>query len=739
MRTCRPLLPLLLAALCAAPAAASRQVDFKLIVPDEGSAGDPAGLAWSGDGERLAFRWNDGEGDGLWVLSPRSGGPPARVVAPGGLPGPGAGRDAEAFQWTPSSGELLVEGGGDLYLVGADGGPRRLTETAAAETGPAFSPDGRLLAYVRDADLHVLDPGSGRERRLTRDGRPGVTLNGDTDWVYWEEIWGREATGFWWSPDSRRIAFYQFDETPVASYPLVDDTPTYPRVNWQRYPKAGTDNPRVRIGVVQARSGGRTVWMQTGEEEAYLARVAWHPSGRKLMIQRLNREQDRLDLLLCDAARGACDVVLTETWPTWINLGNDFAFLSGGGFIRGTEQDGWRRLDLHDAAGRRLRRLTPEGWAITDLLQVDEAGGWLLCEAFRTAGLGATDRHILKIPLAGPVPPAGEVEILTPEPGWNEVLPAPRGGLWVHAWSDADHPRVRRVRGPGLERPLDLPAAPLEFDPADLPRWEFLTLPGPGGDALPARLLRPAGPPPGSGRPALMYHYGGPGSQVVINRWDGRGRDLWHKMMAARGYLVLSVDNQASAFFGKSGEDRQHRRFGEINLAAQLAAVEYLRQQPGVDASRIGLWGWSGGGTNTLYCLLNRPGVWAAGVAGAPVTDWRLYDTIWTERYLDHPGDNPEGYRASSPVTYAAQLADPLLVVHGTGDDNVHPQNTLVLIQALVGAEKLFEDAIYPAQKHGFRGLASRHFYRRMTGFFQRHLEPGGLAAAPAARERPAP
>jgi dipeptidyl-peptidase-4 len=231
-----------------------------------------------------------------------------------------------------------------------------------------------------------------------------------------------------------------------------------------------------------------------------------------------------------------------------------------------------------------------------------------------------------------------------------------------------------------------------------------------------------------------MYHYGGPGSQVVANRWDDRGRDLWHKMMAQRGYAVLSVDNLASTFFGKRGEDRVHRRFGEVNLAAQEAAAAYLEGLGWVDPDRIGLWGWSGGGANTLYCLFASPGTWRAGMAGAPVTDWRLYDSIWTERYLDHPDDNAEGYRLSSPITHADRLTDRLLVVHGTGDDNVHPQNTVALAAKLVAAGRPFEDAVYPRQKHGFRGPAERHFYERMTRFFDEALAApaaGAEAAAP--------
>ena len=214
---------------------------------------------------------------------------------------------------------------------------------------------------------------------------------------------------------------------------------------------------------------------------------------------------------------------------------------------------------------------------------------------------------------------------------------------------------------------------------------------------------------------------------MVANRWGSRGRGLWHKMMAQRGYAVLMVDNPGSSYFGKRGEDRLHRRFGEINLAAQLAGAAYLGGLDAIDPDRIGLWGWSGGGANTLYSILNSPGTWAAAMSGAPVTDWRLYDTIWTERYLDHPEDNPDGYRDSSALTWADKLATPLLIVHGTGDDNVHPQNTLAMLAQLIESNAPVEVAIYPRQKHGFRGISSRHFYERMTEFFERHL------SAPAA------
>ena len=240
--------------------------------------------------------------------------------------------------------------------------------------------------------------------------------------------------------------------------------------------------------------------------------------------------------------------------------------------------------------------------------------------------------------------------MLTPEPGNHNAVVSPQTGAWVHTWSNADSPPRSEVRPAGGAKAIALPAAPPAFNAAALPKWEFLTIPGPEGSRLPARLLKPAGFDPSKRYPVIIYHYGGPGSQVVDNAWNSRG--LWHKLMAQRGFAVFSVDNRSSLFFGKAGEDRDYRRFGTVNLEGQLAGVDYLKTLPWVDASRLGLWGWSGGGTNTLYCVLNRPGVWKAAIAGAPVTDWKLYDTIWTERYLDRPQDNADGYRDSSPITY---------------------------------------------------------------------------------------
>ncbi|MES1240327.1 MAG: S9 family peptidase [Acidobacteriota bacterium] len=708
---------LLLVCRLAAAADSKRLTDDAVFAPDAGGT-LPADTRWSPDGRFLAYRWGRDQDAALWQLDVRTGRSETLFRLADLKEG-----DREfslgGYQWLPKGDALLLESDGDLVLYTlSDRKLRRLTRTEAEEESPKPSPDGSLVAFVRDFDLYTLDLATGRETALTTDGEENVFLNGVNDWVYWEEIWDRDATAFWWSPDSRRLAYYRFDEREVPAYPIVDEIPLNAKVRWQKYPKPGDPNPKVRIGVVEAR-GGATAWMATGEDDSYLARVAWTPAGDALAIQRLNRDQTRLDLLRCDASGGACSTLLTDAWPTWVNLGSDFRFLDDGRFLWGSERDGWRRLYLYDAAGRLVRPVTPEGWAVGSLDGLDGRldGDTAIVTAFRTEGLGPADRQIFRAGLS-----RESWEPLADDPGSNGAQVAPRGGAWVHAWNDADHPseiEVRTSSGGKLSLPRTPPSG---YDPATLPKWEFLFIPGPGGSRLPARILKPEGFDPGRRYPAIMYHYGGPASQVVVNRWDSR-RQLWHKQMAQRGFVVLSVDNTSSIFFGKAGEDRDHRHFGPANLEAQLAGVEYLKSLGWVDPARIGIWGWSGGGYHTLYALLNAPGVWKAGVAGAPVTDWNLYDSIWTERYLDTPQDNAEGYRISSVTGSATNLKDRLLIVHGLADDNVHPQNTVAFIDKLIATGIPFEDAVYPGQKHGFQGPSQRHSYERIAEFFERELK----------------
>ncbi|HSM15338.1 MAG TPA: prolyl oligopeptidase family serine peptidase [Thermoanaerobaculia bacterium] len=369
----------------------------------------------------------------------------------------------------------------------------------------------------------------------------------------------------------------------------------------------------------------------------------------------------------------------------------------------------------------------PDGWVLDRVAGLVESQGEVIVSAFRRAPLGAATRQLLALPLSG----AREPRVLADGSGWSSAEVAEATGYWVHSRSTATEPTRRTLRHLDGSEVAKLPAdAELAPELAALPAPAFLEIETAGGARLPAQIVYPAGFDPSRKYPVVMFHYGGPASQVVVDRWGG-GRGLWLRWMASRGYVALAVDNEASVFFGKAGEDRLHRRFGELELAGQKAAVAWLAERGWADTSRVGLWGWSGGGTHTLYALFHSPGTWRAGVAGAPVTDWRLYDSIYTERYFGTPADNPDGYRDSSPLTAAGNLADALLVVHGTADDNVHPQNTVQLVDALVEAGKPVEMMLYPGHSHGVRGAANRDFYRRMTGFFDRHLRAAEPATQP--------
>ncbi|HZF12389.1 MAG TPA: DPP IV N-terminal domain-containing protein [Thermoanaerobaculia bacterium] len=682
-------------------------------------------LAWSPDGQRLTYLWKDEHGEALWWLDLATGKsePLFRLDDWKGRWDDKPTFALDAHQWLPRGDSLLLTSGGDLFRFSLGRHEvYRLTEKEKVED-PKLSPQGDRVAFVRDADLYLLDLATRRETALTSGGKKDVTLNGVVDWVYGEEIWTRAPTAYWWSPDGRSIAYLQFDETPVEAYPIVDYSPKYPAVTWQKYPKAGEPNPKVRIGVVDVATG-KTSWLATGEsggkEGDYLARVAWTPDGKELRVQRLNRDQNRLDLLRCRPEDGHCTALHTEEHKTWIDLTNDFRPLPDGRFLWSSAKSGWRRLYLHAADGKEVRPLTPEGWTLT-ALDALTADGWAYVTGHSTASLGATDRQVLRVRIDG-----GTVEKVAAEPGTNGALVAEKSGASVLTWSDAEHPPVETVHRADGTLVATLPEAPPPFDLAALPHWELLTVDGPEGTKLPARLLKPAGLDPAHPDrkyPVIFYHYGAPSSQGVVNNAWGRGRDLWHKWMATRGYAVFEVENRASIFFGQEGADRNYRRMGHNDLEAQLAGVAYLKTLPWVDPSRLGLWGWSGGGANTLYCLFNAPGVWKAGVSGAPVTDWALYDTIWTERYLDRPADNPEGYRLSSPLSFAGNLKDALLLLHGTADDNVHPQNTIVLTDKLIQAKLPFEEALYPHQKHGFKEEVSGHLYHRIAEFFDRHLK----------------
>ncbi|MEE2776460.1 MAG: DPP IV N-terminal domain-containing protein [Acidobacteriota bacterium] len=719
-------------AMSSSPGIADDPIAYEDIFSPTGHGRAPTQIRWSESGATLTFLWSESGDRDLWTLEP--GAEEARLL----LSAEQLENGAETLglakaRWSKDGSAFLVGQGekskyetasvfDELHLY-------RLADESLTPLGgagrfedPRLSPDASQVTFVRDANLWLLDVESGTESSITEDGREGEVLNGKPDWVYWEEIFGRRSSGHWWSPDAQRVAFLRFDEEGVTRHPLLADAEdVLPETYDQPYPTPGTRNPRVRIGVAGVAgevAGGRR-WLEVeGGDDAYIGRVTWTPAG-EVAVVRVDREQAAIELLLCDPDDGRCRLAVADERPGWVDIVDDYRVLESGRIVWGSDRDGRRRLYLYAASGAAAVAITPEDLVVVELEAVDETAGTVFWTGHPAAGLGAKDRHLYRSSLDG-----SDLETLSGGPGWSSSVVAADGGGWVISHSSSirtpSSTAVRRGRTPVL-----LPSqAATDYSLAALPAWQFLTIPGPEEAVeLPARILRPPDFNPNASYPAIMYHYGGPASQTVQNALGSRPyRDLWHRRQAQRGYVVLNVDNEASAYFGKNGAERLHRRFGELELAGQLAGVAYLESLGYVDTQRIGIWGWSGGGTNTLYSLLHSPGTWAAGVAGAPVTDWRLYDSIWTERYLDHPDHHPYVYRDSSPLTWADTLEDALLLVHGCSDENVNPHNTIMMSKALIEAGKQFEQALYPDEKHGFSRKAKRHFYERMEAFFDRHL-----------------
>jgi len=604
---------------------------------------------------------------------------------------------------------------GDLFTVAAkDGRVARLTRTVEKEQDPTFSPDGKRIAFTRDNDLYVLDVDADAEVRITTTGCDSV-LNGVLDWVYMEELFTRgDVKAFWWSPDSERLAFLETSEHPVPQFPLIDwaqvDAPT----RMQRYPKAGEPGPLVRLGVANAQSG-EVVWADTDtSDDSYIARVYWLGDSRAVAIEKLNRAQDELVLNFADAATGALEEVLRETHTTWVNASYlRHYYEKRRQFVWGSERDGHAHLYLYNLDGSLVRQLTSGTWEVYELAGVDESRDKVYFVANEHDVL---ERHLYVVSEKGK-----GLQRITREEGTHGIDMSPDHKYYVDTYSS--HARPRRVSVCDVSgRELFVLGDQLgeELRAVQYPTPEFFTITS-EGQTFHCAMTKPADLDPTRKYPVIVYVYGGPHAQVVRKAWSSQ--QLWHAMMAQRDYIVFSLDNRGSSGRGRAWEDPLLRRLGQVELADQLAGVAYLKTLPYVDPDRIGMWGWSYGGYVTLMALFKASDTFAAGVAVAPVADWKLYDSIYTERYMKLPGENEEGYREGAPINFVEDLRGALLLMHGGADDNVHAQHSFQLVRALVDAGKDFDFMIYPGRTHSIRGRADRrHLYAKMTRFFDQHL-----------------
>jgi dipeptidyl-peptidase-4 len=589
-----------------------------------------------------------------------------------------------------------------------------------------FSPASDRVAYVRAGDLYVEPVAGGGPTRLTSDASRTI-VNGTTDWVYEEEFGLRDA--FRWAPDGRRLAYLQFDMSGVRDYLLINDTDSlYSFVTPVQYPKAGTTNSAVRVGVVSA-SGGPTTWVTLAGDPRQMYVPAFEWSGPSdVFIQHMNRHQNRDEVLLADAATGRTRPVLVETDSAWVDVNDDIRWIDGGRrFLWQSERDGWRHVYSVSRDGRDVQLVTPGAYDVVSVAGLDEAGGSLYVIA---SPADATRRYLYRVSLTTPGAPV----LVSPNvPGTHGYAVSPTGQWAVHTFSTFDTPPTVDIVALPAHRPARtlIANATLQGRVAGLVGRnpvEFFKVRTDKGVTLDGWMLRPASFDSARQYPVLVHVYGEPASQTVVDRWGGPAA-IWHRALADAGYLVVSFDNHGTpAPRGREWRKIIYGAIGPLSSQEQADALQSLaRARPYVDASRVAIWGWSGGGSSTLNAMFRHPDVYQVGMAVAPVPDQRLYDTIYEERYVGLPQEHPERYRVSSPINFAEGLRGRLLLVHGTGDDNVHFQGSERLVNRLVALGKPFDFMAYPNRTHCIcEGPGTTlHIYSLLTRYLTSNLPAG--------------
>ncbi|WP_133000267.1 S9 family peptidase [Luteimonas arsenica] len=642
------------------------------------------------------------------------------------------------YQWAPDSRRLLFPLGGELYLYdldksGADA-VRRLTTGEGFATDPRVSPEGGYVSFIRGRNLWVVDLASGDEVQLTRDGG-GAIGNGVAEFVADEEM--ARHTGYWWAPDDSAIAYARIDESPVPVQKRYEVYPDRTEVVEQRYPSAGDDNVRVELFVARPdRPRAAPTRIDLGANpDIYLARVDWRDPQR-LTFQRQSREQQLLELIEVELASGRQRILATETSDTWVPLHDNLRFLADGRFLWSSERDGFEHLYIADGDGANLRQLTRGDWPVDSLLAVDEAKGLVYFSAgMRTTLPGVRSDNALPLPVAAPterhihvVPlDGGRITTLSQEGGSHNASFAHTANVYVDNWSNTTTPpQIELFKADGaklatlLRNDLDDPAHPYApYRAAHRPTVFHPLTAADGETALFFSLITPPGFDPSKKYPAVVFVYGGPAAQTVLDAWPGRADAFFNQYLAQQGYVVFSLDNRGTPRRGRDFGGALYGKQGTVEVEDQRKGIEWLRAQPWVDGDRIGVHGWSNGGYMTLMLLGQAPDDYRCGVAGAPVADWALYDTHYTERYMGLPKANVEGYRTASVFTHLDGIRDDaLLLVHGMADDNVLFSNATALMSKLQAQDTRFQLMTYPGAKHGLRGGDALHRYRMAERFF---------------------
>lgn len=589
---------------------------------------------------------------------------------------------------------------------------RRLTTGPDPEKNPTLSPDGARVAFTRNNDLFVVTLATGEERRITTDGSDRI-LNGWASWVYWEEIFGRGTRNraFWWSPAGTHLAFFRFDESRVPTQPLFNAAGQRGTLTFQRYPKAGDPNPEALLAVADVRTGAITRAAFDPTRDQYLGTPFWRPDGSGLVAQWMNRGQDSLLLYDVEIATGELRLLCTEHQLTWVDWYEEMTFLADGGFILRSDRDGWAHFYRFNRSGRLLNRVTSGEWAVEKILRVDDDAGTMWFTGKREA---TTRTDLYRIGLDG-----SGLTRLTFGAYTHSVRLPPGGTLFLTTYSSVSSPPRLAVAENGAPvREVGTAATPL-LEEYNLARTEIVQIPTADGWSIPAALTLPPVLEPGRRYPVLLSTYGGPADGSVADGWR---LTLSTQALAADGLVSMSIDHRGSGHHGKKGEALMHRRLGTWEVHDYVEAVKWLRRQPWADSTRVGITGASYGGYVAALALAAAPEYFTHGIASFPVIDWLLYDSHYTERYMDSPADNPEGYREASVLTHAHGMLGLLRLVQGAMDDNVHLQNVLQLADTLQDLAKQFELMVYPDQGHGIAPPKAEHARQENLRFYYRHL-----------------
>lgn len=597
---------------------------------------------------------------------------------------------------------------------------KRLTNNYEAELEEDLSPDGKWVSFVRGNDLYVVDTARGREKRLTRDGGEKI-FNGYLDWVYEEELYGRgEKRAYWWSPDSKRIAFLRLDDTNVPNFVLANDTVNDQIIENTTYPQAGDPNPIVKLGIVDVtRSLPARAAVKFADTSAYkpedllIGRVAWTPDSKATLIQVQNRVQTFLDLVSVDAL-GKTKQLFHETSPAWVAINDNPAFLKDGSFVWQSERDGWNHLYIYSADGTLVRRLTSGKWEVRGVLGLDEASGWIYFNGTKDSHIA---ENIYRVKIAD-----GTIERISQGEGSHSASFNPTFTHFVGGWSDINTPPKQRLfksDGTVVRTINENQVDALAQYKIGVP--DFLKVKTRDGFEMEAMMIRPPDFDPRKKYPVLIYTYAGPHAPQVRNGWGG-SRQMWHQMLAQKGYVIWICDNRSASGKGLESTWTMYKSFGPSELRDIEDGVGYLKSLSFIDGDRIGIWGWSFGGFMTSYALTHSRS-FKMGIAGGSVTDYALYDSIYTERYMLTPHSNPSGYDRSNVLNSAKNLSGRLLLIHGVMDDNVHMQNTTRFAFELQKAGKQFDLMLYPNQRHGVNNPPQvHHMYTMLTDYVLKNL-----------------